>query len=278
MSSAPTVSVREWTDVVRRARLGRTVKGVALMLATYADYADGTRVYPGLARLAVAAEVDYKTAKRAVSALLSAGLIEPVGGKSGVHGRGAGYRLTLGENLLESMVVLSPAQFDLSVEHERQKNLRSARTGARAPRPPAGVNPEDGGVDTPSQPVDNPKDGGSRTPSLPGNVDEGRGTADPVLEEGRGISRPRDGVRRSAIPPIDLDTTTTSHSDRDLRTAVTHTRATGPPQDPNSSLPEKCAHGLTSRLRADGKPSCAICRREGAEPPANVLQLRPRTA
>ncbi|WP_426502581.1 hypothetical protein ACPPVO_33715 [Dactylosporangium sp. McL0621] len=46
------ITLRQWLDVVRRARLGRTPKAVALMLATYADN-DGRRVFPSVTRLAV---------------------------------------------------------------------------------------------------------------------------------------------------------------------------------------------------------------------------------
>ena len=51
-------TVRQWTDVVRRARLGRTTKLVAFLIANYAD-SNGTRVFPGIARLSIEAELTY---------------------------------------------------------------------------------------------------------------------------------------------------------------------------------------------------------------------------
>lgn len=52
------------------------------------------------------------------------------------------------------------------------------------------------------------------------------------------------------------------------------TDAASPAENP---LPEKCPHGFRSRLRPDGHPSCALCRRERAGPLATVIPLR-RTA
>lgn len=52
-----------------------------------------------------------------------------------------------------------------------------------------------------------------------------------------------------------------------VRTAVTGTRAREtaqtpiPAADAAERLPGRCPHGLTSRRRPDGRPSCAICRR-----------------
>jgi hypothetical protein len=44
-------------------------------------------------------------------------------------------------------------------------------------------------------------------------------------------------------------------------------------------LPDRCPHGLASRRRADGKPSCALCR-IGVRPDhiATVTHLPARTA
>lgn len=53
-----------------------------------------------------------------------------------------------------------------------------------------------------------------------------------------------------------------------LRTAVTGPRdpeAVEEPDFPSDALPERCAHGLASRRRPDGQPSCALCRRELAD-------------
>jgi hypothetical protein len=259
MSSTPTVSVREWTDVVRRARLGKTTKYIALMMATYADFRNGERVYPGVATIAVAAEVDYKTVQKAISVLLNVGLIELAKRRSGQPGSHDEYRLILGENLLEAVAVPSPAEATLAIQRVREGYHRRGRTG-RA------VGSTDGSVRGAGEPVraDNEED-------VQPTGDPERGAVHPTPR--RSYTPPH-----GALTPIDQPTTTTSHSDEDLRTAVTHTCATGPPQDPDPPpMPDRCEHGLASRLRKDGKPSCAICRRESAKPSAKVVPFRPRS-
>ena len=102
------LTLRVWTDVVRRARLGRTTKAVALMLATYADN-DGSRVFPGVARLAVDCELTYNVIQTALRSLRTAGLIEVV--RKAVRRRHADeYRLILAVDVLDRIDVLTPAQ------------------------------------------------------------------------------------------------------------------------------------------------------------------------
>jgi len=263
MPSTPTVSVREWTDVVRRARLGKTTKYVALVMATYADYSDGTRIFPGNVRLAWDAEVDIKTVTKAIAELLRVGLIEAIK-LSRTRGRGTEYRLTLGADLLEHVNIPSPAQATVAIHHTADRR----RGDPHAHRPAGRI-----------ERVHN-------EPCAPPHGSHGPGQPDAMRTAGRveavsmrTVFDPPCAPPGGTPPSTDLDTTTTSHPDSDLRTAVTHTRATGPPQDPDSPpMPDRCEHGLTSRLRKDGKPTCAICRRESAKPSATVLQLRPRTA
>src|SRR5690606_17634783 len=92
------------------------------MLATYAD-ADGSRIFPGTARLAVACEIDYRTAKRCLAALRWLGLIRVV---RAARRRGLAdeYRLTIPGDLLDKDDVLSPGQMDLEVERIRDGNRR----------------------------------------------------------------------------------------------------------------------------------------------------------
>src|SRR5438046_2607718 len=82
-------TVREWTDILGRVRFGSlspqtrrkrsplVINAVAQRLATYAD-PDGSRVFPGLVRLAVTLEIEYETAKDAVGVLRDLGLIRLV--------------------------------------------------------------------------------------------------------------------------------------------------------------------------------------------------------
>jgi hypothetical protein len=98
-------TVNEWVNVVRRARLPRTTKLVALTLASYAN-PDGTRIYPSIARLVVQCRIRYSTCRRAIADLRSAGLLELV--TRGGRGRSNEYRLILSVDLLERWDVPSP--------------------------------------------------------------------------------------------------------------------------------------------------------------------------
>ena len=133
------MTLRQWTDVVKRARLGRTVTLVALTLATYAD-SDGTRVFPGNARLAVDCELTYNVVQAAMATLRRAGLIELVK-RAGRRGTANEYRLTLHPDLLERVEVLSPAAVVAAAAHIRQARsvLESRRTTTR----PVGGQPAD---------------------------------------------------------------------------------------------------------------------------------------
>jgi hypothetical protein len=122
-------TVRAWTDVVRRAQFdkvivgthagrfikGSTVKAVALTLASYAD-SNGTRVFPGVARLAADLEIGYRVAGRCVVGLRELGLIELVRravrrGARSERDRTDEYRLTLPEDLFERLTVPTPSDF-----------------------------------------------------------------------------------------------------------------------------------------------------------------------
>lgn len=100
-------AVNEWTNVVRRARLGRTTKLVALMLATYAD-SDGSKVFPGVARLVVQCEISHSRARAGLANLRQAGLIERVRQGNRRRGQADEYRLTFSADLLERITVLTP--------------------------------------------------------------------------------------------------------------------------------------------------------------------------
>lgn len=196
---AEPANVREWTDFVRRARLGRTVKGVALLLATFAD-SDGSRVFPGIARIAVTAEVDYTTAKRALGTLVKAGLLERVRSRTGKNGRSDEYRLCFAEEGLRWMKVLSPDELTAEIEAIRAKNRRSNRkgTGAQDTRP----QDEETGDDYPFE-------------------EEGTGAGDPANEEGRVRAIGRDGYPLPAVPNHYRVTSTTLHENvADLRTDI----------------------------------------------------------
>ena len=123
-------TVREWTDAIRRSTLDRTTKGVALILASYADW-NGSRVFPGLARLAVAASVHYNTAKAAMGRLMECELLECVGKPS--PGRSAEYRLCFGDATMDRAGVRSPDEMKAAIAAEDLRR-RGRRGTAHVPR------------------------------------------------------------------------------------------------------------------------------------------------
>lgn len=266
------LTLRQWTDVVRRCRLGRTAKAVALVLATYAD-SDGTRVFPGLARIAVDAEVSYNVAQTALTKLRKVGLVEQVGYGARRRGSANEYRLILAPDLLDRVDVLTPAQVRL--EADRKQATHSGDRSKTKPGPDQ--EPLDLGPTTPAPEVIHRADLGP-TPCAPENdpnEDLGptpRAPKQPDAESfgANGVSNsPRFGANgvsvlgpTACVPTIhDHATTTTSHPDSDLHAAVTHPRDTEPNQDPDSPrLPDRCPHGLRARQRPDGTSTCALCR------------------
>lgn len=139
-------SVNEWINVVRRARLGRTTKLVALMLATYAN-ADGSKVYPGVGRLVVQCEIRYSSARAALADLRQAGLIERVRQGNRRRGQADEYRLTFSADLLDRIVVPTPTEERAAIDREQEQNaaaaaVRQRRRGALL-RQSAGVEQDD---------------------------------------------------------------------------------------------------------------------------------------
>lgn len=159
MSDASDGSVKlgHWHEVLRRAQIGRTTKGVALVLASYAN-TDGENIFPSIAVLSVAAEVTYKTAKKAVAELIAYGLIEVVARRRGGKGRFDEYRLILAPDLLTRVRVLDPDEYAKAAEMVRIA-VRSAPDRGKRVHP----------IDAPSVPfdlVDNSEIGGTASPVI----------------------------------------------------------------------------------------------------------------
>ena len=220
--------VRDWVDLVRRARLGKTVKYVAYAMAQYAD-ADGTRIFPGIARLAVECEVSYNTVKTALDVLRDYELVELVRESTG-RGRSDEYRLILGARVMDKVEVPSPAQITLSVER-----LREARRGKHRPKPTPTDDLRHAGHA--AEPVDNPDD----TPVDNSDLRPATQAADEksaarlTYAETGSAARPTVDLRHVPRPPTNHvpNTTTTNHYSADVETAVTGPRG-GPPEDPIS--------------------------------------------
>jgi hypothetical protein len=233
-----------WIDIVGRIRFvgfgvaPKTIRLVAWRMALYGD-PDGSRVFPGTARLAVVCGVDYKTVKRVVSILAGLYLISKVSGASGPIGqrraRGTEYQLTVPVDLMDRVDVLSPAQVEKEAEVIRQANRRV--TGPRVPRKKAA--PE-----------------------------EVTGNSSPTETELRGTSENSYGELESAVPTSDLPPTTPSPSVQDPAAALTVTRTQGREQAEISPKKEKgqpegcgrrnCIAGriILSRINSIQCPDC----------------------
>lgn len=88
-----------WEKTVRDAGMakgegGVSVLAIALVLATYAN-ADGTKVYPGVARLAKGAGVSDRTVDRALARLRAEGYVIKVREGNSRAGKADEYRLAL---------------------------------------------------------------------------------------------------------------------------------------------------------------------------------------
>ncbi len=121
----------DWMKVFRRIRFtgtrdgvrGATIKAVGTMLASYANYKNGTEIRPGTARLAVDCEVNYRTAKRCLAILRDVGLIVLVR-KAERHGLADEYRLDFPEDLLdrEEIEVWDPDRYEEEIDRLREKH------------------------------------------------------------------------------------------------------------------------------------------------------------
>ena len=258
-------AVNEWVNVLRRARLGPTVTAVALMIATYAD-PDGTRVYPGIARLAVQCELDYRTVRRAVAALRAAGLIEMVRRGARRSGRSDEYRLILAGDLLERCDVPAPAAEQLAIE---QVTATARHRAVAAPPAASPVDIRSTGHPRPVEPVDNPTD--HRSP-LPCRTDstgqrmhvlQDTGAPPPSMrplpvDDPPSDDRARRTTRTGSEPHASQDTTAVAGQRR--HGAMTGTSPDGQPaRPPRTELVTRCpsceaAPGESCR-RPDGTPA-----------------------
>lgn len=287
-------TVREWTDILARIRFGTVRvagKGMAgarikLVAARLADYADsnGSRIHPGLARLAVDLETDYRSVRAAVVHLRAVGLLQVVRAGKGV--KADEYRLTLPVDLLErdDVEMWSPTRHANEVERVRAANRGRYRPSPNGPRGsdlPGPQGPaEDGHMQGPQGPADE-----SDTPISAGAT--GADISRPAGATGADMQGPQ-GPATDQRPIHNYDRPA---DEEDVRTAVTGPRARRP--DPNPApptRPRRCAHGLSGALRPDRQPVCALCRVEAAQTPepdpappdgerlAAVIQLPTREA
>lgn len=273
---AEAVPTWKWINTLKRARLGPVVKEIAIMLATYAD-PDGTRVRPGLVRLAFECERSYNTVKGVMKALRELGLITKVGR----YGDADEYILTLPDDLLERCDVPTPSQVDAHLA-----KVRKLKRGTYKPNP-----------------------AGHQTGRRKAVAEDLRSTARAAAPTDPGICGPPDGPQTeesavrpttpipesaghptSGLRPVPWTATyqdpppTTFHPDKELRTdlALPGTPATDENLTPPVDLVTRprCPHGRSSRLRADGQPRCDQCRAAASvpTPPADTSVTTPEPA
>lgn len=142
-------ALAEWLDIVRRARLGRTVKAVAYYLGGRANN-DGSHLFPGVARIAVECEISYASARSALAALRKAGLVERVRQGNRKAHKADEYRLTLNPALLVAVDVRSPDVLGKTIEQLNRHNREQAKARPSALSQKSADEVADTPSDTPS--------------------------------------------------------------------------------------------------------------------------------
>jgi len=254
-------TVRTWTDLIRRARLGPSTKTVAMMLANYAD-SNGSRVYPGINRLVVECELGYKTVQRALQVLRKAGLIERTrhGGGRGRGRRADEYQLIIGPDLLEHIKVLSPAEVKAEMDRQRSQATRTEDTYV----------PEfvDGTEDT-------------KAPEIRPDEAKNSGHLRTPIRKNSGHLSPKNAETEVPCDPPPIRTTGSQLLPTTPEAIFVRTSLT-PAVEPAAEdrLPPRCPHGLAARWLPNGTSSCALCRHEArvVEAAPNVIPLRQRGA
>lgn len=225
---------RDWTNLLARVRFGKqtvagktvsgmTVKAIGERMATYADR-DGTRVRPGIARLAVDLETSYTTVRNAVTVLERVGLIQLI--HPATRTQAAVYRLVIPTDLLEreDVELWSPAQHSLAA-----KKLSEAYRG----RSPQVAIADASGVS--DSPVDNPE---SPAPSheVDLRIADASGTEDLAIADASGTETlTPQGSATNQRPIHNYDQPTSGDQIAEL--AVPRARD---PDEPAEGVPAKC--------------------------------------
>lgn len=123
------VPLGSWTSTIRRARISRERKLVALMVSSYAN-TDGTSVRCGVARLATDCQIGYSTARRHLAWLRQVGLVQLVKAGNRRAGRADEYRLTISAHTEEHVHVPTLDEYSALIEGVNDAN-RAAQKGRR---------------------------------------------------------------------------------------------------------------------------------------------------
>jgi DNA-binding transcriptional ArsR family regulator len=122
-----------WYELVRRARLSREQKLVALTFGSYAQ-ADGAGIHCGIAALAVDCGIGYSTARRYVKWLRDVGLVELVRPGNQRRGLSDEYRLVFHPDLLKHLGDLLPTPDEHRTAKRKLRDDNRAGSASRSRR------------------------------------------------------------------------------------------------------------------------------------------------
>jgi hypothetical protein len=229
----------DWERVVRRCDLPLPTKGVALLLATYADE-KGRKVHPGEERLSRVTGINVRNARKHVAKLRDLGLLTRTERSNRLRGKADVYRLTVPLDL--SVLGLLDPEEAVRTEPVDNSAHRSSETG------------NEGDSTGRTGPVEGPEEG-----ALPVSDDATTGLSV------TGLPVASDPPSTKYQPSINPEESSSQESTSPGATA-------GPVDDdesparraPRAAEPEECngGHGGKPGLKADGQPYCAQCRAE----------------
>lgn len=245
MTDQEAASWRYWTNLLGRIRFGKqkvagktlsglVIKAVAERIATYADR-DGSRVRPGVARIAVDLETSHTTVRNAITVLERVGLLRLE--TKATRNHAAVYQLVISAELIENAELWSPDRYAaeiriLSLKYQGRGPIEGSPTPTASVNGHASLTPQASVIDGYDLPIaDAVGSGKSAIADAVGSV-----SLTPT-----GSATNQRPIHNSDQPP-----------DEDSRTELALSRASRPP----------CMHGNSSRVRRDGKPRCDTCRAE----------------
>jgi hypothetical protein len=149
-------TLSDWLGLVRRARLGSTVKLVAFYLAGRANN-DGSHILPGIARTAIECEVSTAVVRRALKTLRDAQLIQVVRRGNRRMRSSDEYRLIIGVDVLGLVDVPTPDEHDGAIlaVRDREREGQQRRQARMAHRRRTETTLTMQSVETELPPVDN---------------------------------------------------------------------------------------------------------------------------
>lgn len=259
----------EWERIIRRIRMPKPLKFLALLLSTYAD-PDGTRVRPGVVELMEDTGDGDRHVRRLLGQLRDEyGLIQQVsrGGGRGGKGKAATYRLTIPADLLERCLVRNPGS----------RSKPDGSTGTPPKAETGGVSPD---TQVPAQrghaTVDNPGPPGGDvvSPDIQSAGESGQSPVD-SLDGGKfhrtsdatwprltghleSIDRPSRGPTTTHDQPPKMTTQGLSTSATTGRARARFDRTSTQQLE---AKPVKCPHGLSPARSPVGVARCPMCRR-----------------